>query len=399
MMTSSLAKSSPLPELDYRWMEREFDRVKVEVFKQKNAAFLAYVMSSLKFEWCEPIRTAGTNGTNLLWNPYYFWFLKRSGRISILVHEIWHAALLHPLRRGNRDPEVWNEAADTYLDNMMDNEGYDLTNLFPQELGFSPYAKTFINHHYDGWSVEQIYDDYMSDPLKRLRKGGGDQVLDIMQAGQAQQQKNLAIVVAAHHAAMLAKDAGKLPGELQSILKKFLKPKLPWHTLLRKFFNELASQDYSWTRPSRRSQEVYLPSLRATNPSLSHVIEYFDVSGSVTDPEVIRFNSEVKHIWETYTPEKMTIVQFDIRIQDEWELKRGEQFNELKVTGRGGTSLACVRDHIIANRPTAVIIFSDLRCPKMERLPPGLNIPIIWVAINNYSAQVDFGKLVHIREQ
>jgi hypothetical protein len=74
-----------------------------------------------------------------------------------------------------------------------------------------------------------------------------------------------------------------------------------------------------------------------------------------------------------------------------------DPFEEIKLIGRGGTCLSEVRQHIIDNEPTAAIIFSDLDCPPMEKLPVGLNIPVIWVAIRNKSATVPFGSITHIQ--
>jgi hypothetical protein len=44
------------------------------------------------------------------------------------------------------------------------------------------------------------------------------------------------------------------------------------------------------------------------------------------------------------------------------------------------------------------VIFSDLDCDPMEPLPPHLNIPIIWVALNNKDAKVPQGQIVHLNE-
>jgi predicted metal-dependent peptidase len=118
----------------------------------------------------------------------------------------------------------------------------------------------------------------------------------------------------------------------------------------------------------------------------------------VSDHEVVRFNSEVKHIKETFNPGKLTLVQFDEIIQDEKIFLDTDPFEELVVIGRGGTSLVKVREHILKHKPNAVIVFSDLACPVMEKLPQGSNIPIIWVCINNTKATVNEGKLIHIRE-
>jgi len=90
----------------------------------------------------------------------------------------------------------------------------------------------------------------------------------------------------------------------------------------------------------------------------------------------------------------MTVVQFDTKIQKIDEFKEGDTFNEIKIVGRGGTDLRCVREHIMEIKPTAAIIFSDLECPPMRKLDH--DIPVIWIVVGNKEAEVNFGQMIHI---
>ncbi len=156
---------------------------------------------------------------------------------------------------------------------------------------------------------------------------------------------------------------------------------------------DLMDEDYTWRRPNRRYEDMYLPSRFTDDGRLEHLIYYWDVSGSISEKEELRFNSELKYIWEQFKPSKITIVQFDTRITkvDEWTA--GMSFNEVKIVGKGGTHLGPVRQHMLDNQPTAAIIFSDLYCAPMA---PGPLCPVIWVAVGNTQAQVPFGKLINI---
>lgn len=382
-------------ELDYQWLDRELDRTKTQVFLGKNAAFLGSIMCSLNFMWTTEFETAATNGINLFWNPHYFKALCPKGRISILVHELWHVALLHMLRRETRDSRIWNMACDTVLDNMMDLDGYIVDErLFPQPM-FPPGTEGFLDHAtYGTMPAEEIYDLMVQDPPEPLWANQ-----DLVEPGEGEKDSiNHAvvnIVVAAHHAGMLA---GDVPGSVTTLLNKFLQPKLPWEQLLQNFFSELGETDYSWARPNRRHPDVYLPGLVDKRSALEHVMYFEDASGSISDGDSTRFNSEFKYIKEQFQPEKLTKVQFDTKIQKVDVFLKEDPFEEIVVVGRGGTSLVCVRDYIIEHRPTAVVVFSDLYCEPMELLPPNLNIPIIWVCLNNVGAVVNQGQLVHLRE-
>lgn len=402
-----------LPELDYAYLDREMDRVKTSVFQGSNAAFLGPLMCSLNFSWVEDIETACTDGINLWWNPHFFLAMPKETRKTILLHELWHPARLDMLRRGDRDPRLWNYAADISINNGLIRDGYSFQ-------GFRPWQ----DFKYEGWVTEDIYDDLariQDEELARLEAEGalggpafpwstpwlinpktgksdeGDLVepdeLDTAKAIQRQVLNN--VVGAAHQAKM----AGDLPGDIETTLSRFLAPKIDWDKALFNFFNELGGMDYSWARPNRRYQDLYLPSLQEEFNGLSHIIYYEDVSGSISDGDAIRFNSEFKYVHDYFKPEKMTMVQFDTRIQKEDVFLAEDDFEEIKIVGRGGTSLECVREHIIENNPSAVVIFSDLQCPEMTPLPQHMaNLPIIWVALNNTKAKVPQGTLIHLRD-
>jgi len=390
---------SMLPELDYQRLDRELDRVKTKVFLGKSAAFYGSVMSSLRFEWDKSIPTAATDGEKVIWNPYYFYYLDMDGRKSILMHEIRHVANLHMLRRGNRDPRIWNYACDTILDNEMDHEDYVVSGprIFPLEL-FPPGSKTFVNHDYDDLSAEQVYDIMIKNAVK-IPENYRPDIIEGNQSG-VSPHTIVNMVVSATHAAQLSggNKAGDIPGDVETVLRRFLKPKLPWKQLFQRFFTQLTESEYTWKRPNRRFSSMYLPSIQDVDGGLEHIMYFEDVSGSISDNDVVRFNSEVKYVWDTFKPLKMTLVQFDTRITKETTYDRGDPFEEVIIVGRGGTCLSPVREHILTHRPTAVVIFSDLECSVMPKLPSNLGIPILWVCINNCGARVEEGQLIHINE-
>jgi len=395
--------TKPLPELDYTLLDKLMDRTKTQVFTKKNGAFLGPLMCSLNFSWTEDIETACTNGVTLWWNPHFFLDMDPSTRETILLHELWHSALLHMLRRGNRNPRVWNYAADIVINNMLDHQGYKFGKFKP-----------WMDHKYDGLGTEVVYDMLMDefghhnpDDLKSLFDqlfgpqwtnpitGLGDEG-DIIEPEDGEEHTILGNIVTATHTAKMS--GGDVPGETEVSLKRFLSPKLPWEKILHNFFNELSSQDYSWSRPNRRYQDIYLPSLQDDSQGLDHIIYYLDVSGSISDGDIIRFHSEFKYVKEFFQPLKMTMVQFDTRIQKEDVFLKEDPFEETHVIGRGGTSFVCVRDHIIKHKPTGVIIFSDMCCAPMEPLPVNLNVPLIWVALNNSGSTVSHGTIIHLNE-
>ena len=112
---------------------------------------------------------------------------------------------------------------------------------------------------------------------------------------------------------------------------------------------------------------------------------FLDVSGSVTDEQVIRFNSEIKYIKDVLKPKKLTLVQFDTRISHIDVFEENDSFDKLCVVGRGGTDLRPVREMILKEKPSAAVVFSDLYCAPMEPI----DIPVIFVAVDNRNAAIE----------
>lgn len=370
---------------DLYQLNRELDRTKSKVFLGKSAAFLGSLMSSMNFIWSTDVPTAATNGVTFWWNPHWFLSLKEEVRKTVLVHELWHPARLHMLRLGQRDPTIWNYACDIRINNDLENEGYSFEGTSPwkdQSFGLTP--------------EEDIYDQLIANGVKPPpswgRDGDGGDMVPMDPGDKAKAVNN---VVKAIHQAKLAGQAGSIPGEIVQIVKQFLAPVIPWETVLYQFFSDMLNDDYSWKRPNRRYSDMYLPSRFTDDGRLEHLIYYLDVSGSISDHDLIRFNSEVKHIKDVFNPQKLTLVQFDTRISDEKVITENDAFDEIEIVGRGGTCLIPVREHILEHKPTAAIIFSDLFCAPMEPVPE--EFPVIWVAVNNRTATVPFGKLIHIK--
>lgn len=375
-------------------IERELDRTKTAAFIGKNAAFYGSLLCNLDFEWCRDTPTASIDGIKIRWNPDWFLSLPAKTRQTVLIHELEHVARLHLHRIGKRDPRYWNYACDIRINNGLRQDGYSFDGTQP-----------WIGEEYDRMGLiaeEDIYDYLVQNqvplpggPWTPQKSEGGDLIDADSPTGL---QSTLNAVVQAIHQTKKSSTPGAIPGGVEELIERFLAPKVPWALLLQRFFTALADEDYSWRQPNRRylHQDMYLPSLVQDEERLEHLIFYIDVSGSISLDEIVRENSEIKHVLETYRPQKLTVVQFDTKIQEVTEFTEHDRFDKIQITGRGGTCLKCVREHMRQHKPTAAIIFSDLHCTPMEPFTP--TPPVIWIALNTHVTTVPFGQIIHINE-
>jgi len=357
-------------------------KTKGNLFFQKGAGFLGPLLCKLNFEWVDSpeIQTAAISATTLYWNPTFFLGLDKETRITVLAHELWHNALLHGARLNERDHQIWNEAADHVINNMLQDHGY--------YMGGFDYL---MDPKYKKWSTEDVYDDLMKAGGKPKPNSMGG---DVLPMDAAQREIAIANVVAATTTARMTGKAGEIPGETSILIESFLHPKLPWETLLFNFFNALTTEEYSFARPNRRYTDPLIRGNIGRN-GLEHLVYFVDVSGSITDQQVVRMNSEVKYIQEQLRPERLTLITFDTKIRDTYEFEADDPFDEIEITGRGGTDLKDCWKYLEDRRPTACIVFTDMGLSIPEN--PGL--PVIWICVDNPRAEVPYGQLVHFSEK
>jgi predicted metal-dependent peptidase len=375
---------------DQATLDTLLSKAKLQFFaaKRKGVGFLGSLLCDHTYIWDDSPNcpTAWCDGKTICFNPRFFVSLAQEQRVTLLVHELWHTGYDHMDRIGNRDPETWNEAADYVINNLMDTWGYNFTGMDP-----------LLDHQYDNMTTEQVYEILIKQPRNPNRATDPSPLGNDVRPSpsRADQQAIKEKIVKAAQASKMAKEAGIIPGETKQLIEEFLNPILPWEILLERFYTELSKDDYSWKRPSRRYEDEYLPSLDGDN-KLDHLIYYIDVSGSITNAQMLRFLSEVKHIHTNHTPKKITVVGFDTQVQFVHEFEEGDPFEKIEIKGRGGTNLKPVYTHIRKHMPTAAVVFSDLECRPMSKDP---GAPILWVIMDNPSPDglAPFGQRIHIK--
>lgn len=247
---------------------------------------------------------------------------------GLLCHEVLHPALFCWQRQGTRRAIV--EAPDP-----MNPKGrpirFSLWNL-AHDLSFNPEILELaersdargavklpeggaIDLKYKGKSAEEIYDELLTQAEKNggggggsagmiKIPGGGHSIGDDMRedlASTPEGQKAAAgdpgartklendwktSVVAAAQVQEKEKGKGSLPAGLQKIVDEITDPKVPWQDVLSRWIGENGRrQDWSYRRPSRRSETIgeFMPSLRRFG--VDDVCVLWDTSGSMNGRE------------------------------------------------------------------------------------------------------------------
>lgn len=362
------------------------DKIKASVFLSSNTAFLGIISCMLSIDWKEnhPEIKEDFNAAicykqkQILLKKGWFLGLPKKQQDGVFLHELWHAARLHNLRQGDRDPELWNIACDYRINNDLLKDGFQL----PEDC--------LYNRKFDrSWSEEQIYDELLHESPQQKQQYIASLNIIGHDVTSSKDEEKLAQVMIVQQAIqqMKVSNAGNVPGDIEKLLTDFLKPKLPWWRLLRNYLTDSLDINWSWKKPNKRFQDIYLPSLVKDEGKLTHVVLFLDTSGSITDETLRRFNTEAQFIQEVLCPEKLTVIQFDYVIRKVREWKEGQRYKNIKLVGGGGTSLHEVHDWIVKNKPTCAIIFSDLYCTPMQPVTS----PVIWIIAGEHE-EPSFGK-------
>lgn len=389
------------------------------------------------------LATMATDGTRIVYSPAFVNQLKPAELEGTLAHEVLHCALGHHCRRGNRDPRLWNEAADLAINPILIKNGFTLpagalidpafTNLSAEEIyarllrksGQGGTTPTQSAGHASGGGTTSIGQQTAQDSGTQdssfpatcqlganqtpemtegtpdpssMCPGGFGEVLDATDdqghpASPAEtHRQGHEWSIAAEQALRSAKACGNEPGDVDRPLSESRESKQDWRTILRDFIAATAPSDYRWTPPNRRyiASGLYLPSVERRG--LGEIVIAVDTSGSIGKRELEQFAAEISAISEEAQPEAIHVVYCDATVQSVQEFRASEPV-KLEPKGGGGTDFrppfVWVAERYIA--PACLIYLTDLCCDSFPATP---DYPVLWVTESRRTAP--FGETVRL---
>jgi hypothetical protein len=166
-------------------------------------------------------------------------------------------------------------------------------------------------------------------------------------------------IVAAAQRHERQKGRGSLPGGLQRLIDEFTDPKVDWREALARWVGENGRRcDYSYSRPSRRSESVgqYMPSLRKYG--VADVTVMVDTSGSIGDRMLKEGLAEIQGVCEDLGIGVRAMIidaalHEDVEVEDAFELQQ-------HLSGGGGSNFCPAFDKLQEEGYEGVVIaFTD----------------------------------------
>jgi len=327
-------------------------------------------------DWCP---TAATDGRGFYYNRDFIDKLSTKKLEFLFGHEICHAIFDHIARVGSRDFKLSNIAQDYAVNQILVDEKIG-EKIDEVQICYDP--------KYRGMAWEEIYDELyeqaekisMEDLLEQL----GDLLDEHIKEGEAGQdsdggkdgaegkkptiskeeaQKIRDELKEAMIQSASAAGAGNMPGQIQRLIKDMTEPKMDWREILRMNIQSIVRNDYSFSRPNRKSWHsgAILPGMR--NDETIEVAVAIDMSASISDEDAKTFLSEVKGIMDQYEDYSVKIWCFDTEVYAYAEFTHddGDDMLHYSPEGGGGTDFLVNWTFMKENdiEPKKFIMFTD----------------------------------------
>ena len=330
--------------------------------------------------------TMGVDGLRLYYNPDFTKTLSDPHLTGVLAHEALHVAYMHPMRRGEREPALWNIATDAVINPILKKRGYSLP---PGgiDLPVAPHETS-----------EEVY-ERLKQSMSKNEQGQMPKWGMVMDLGtgetreMTEEEANEAAKKVAD-AAQRARLAGKMPGEFELILHNNYYGKHDWKDFLRKFLGGGHERQRSWQRRNKRfPDDVIMPGLTSYGPG--EIAVFIDTSGSIDEALGNKFVAEVRRLTEDLTPDKIHVVCCDARVQWVRTYTGYEQIDGVEFRGRGGTDFKPPFEWLEQQgiEPKAVVYFTDLLCHSFPDEP---GYPVAWIVWPGGADRAPFGEIVRM---
>jgi predicted metal-dependent peptidase len=331
--------------------------------------------------------TAAVDGRNLYYNTQFFNAMSNKEIEFVVAHEILHMVFDHLGRRDDRNPMLYNIAADYIVNNT----------LVRDRIGEKPkIVDCFQDFKYDGWTSEEVYDELFKEAEKNgeefLKQLGEmlDEHLDMDGDGdgdgddegeEGKDSKGNAVskkpgkyskeemkkikdeIKEAMINAAQAAGAGNVPAGVQRMIKELTEPKMNWRELLRQQIQSTIKSDYTFSRPSRKGQMsgAILPGMNFDETI--DICIALDMSGSIGNAQAEDFLGEVKGIMDEYKDYRIKIWCFDTAVynEDDFTADDGRELTDYEITGGGGTDFMVNWTYMRENdiQPKKFLMFTD----------------------------------------
>ena len=354
--------------------------------------FYGSVCLGVKVKPDASVSTMCTDGKSILWSPDFVDTIDQEQTVGTIAHEVLHIILKHPLRRGNRDPLLWNIATDFAINQILIDAGFKLP------------EGALIDPKYKGLTAEAIYDrlpedakeQYGNAVIGEVKDAKKDDGSDMSQAEVKQMEADIDAKIMM--AATGAKAVGKMPAFVKDLIEEMERSQVDWRNVMRRFVGGDQPDDYSFRRLHKKMYHMNgMISPTIEKIGAGDVVIGIDTSLSVCKRELSFFLGEINAISEDLKPRSITVITCDARVQTVKRYEQGEEIQMIEIGGRGGTEVKPVFDYIEKHQLPVdnMVYLSDMEIFDYPENPP--HYPTLWVSSSMRSDPAPWGETTYLK--
>lgn len=333
--------------------------------------------------------TAFTDMSRIVFDPEFAHRLPDGELSFVMLHELMHCVLQHPIRGDGKQSYVYNVACDIVVNSLvmgmmgldeMSVDGSFVMHLAPD--GSEGRTK----------SAEEIYMMLMQKTPEEMGKIYGFSFSD--EHGAWSEIKDVTLGdLWNQYVKKAAKSAGTASG-IPDYMERYLKevsrhPRTNWRQILHDFI-QFDRSDYLFSRPDRRfSGDVIMPSFceNVDGSAVEKLWFAVDTSGSISDEALSVAYEEIRQAMEQIGSLRGLLSFFDGEVSDPIPFESVEDLLKIKPIGGGGTSFQAIFRKLAKafdpdDLPVAMIILTDgySTFPDEEK---AMGVPVIWIIVDS----------------
>ena len=409
--------------------------------------FYALLLMNMKFSIDLTCNTAYTDGERVAFAPDFMDEIDDSELEFVLMHEVLHAALAHPMRHLDEySRKEFDIACDIVVNsNILYSFGMDKSKITLKKYGESMHLLPNGKEGYL-YSVEDAYKMLLAVSAKRKDSNGdGDGSADSDgedegdgngngngkgknkgkskgnsdgsssfddhshwngeddMGAQAQAWMNRMIEATDIIASIEGNTVGRgtVPLLAERAIKELKNPTLDWRTILNDFVQEEIC-DYSFAPPDKRMEDspFFLPDFNEKDETVKNLLFMVDTSGSMSDRAISDCYSEIYGAIQQFNGKLAgKLGFFDAKVVEPKAFEDEEELKIIRPKGGGGTSFHVifdyVRDNMQEDLPVSIIILTDGYAPFPSE-SAALGIPVLWVINNGVAEAPKWGKVARM---
>lgn len=313
----------------------------------------------------------------------------------LIAHEVFHILILTRSRRDGRDPELWNQASDFAINQLLiEDEEVINGKVVGQFIEFGCYDKKYRN-----MSAEEIYKilEQEQNKMKQMMgqggqsdsdqesqsdqgegegeesqgngQGGGFKLDEHLDTEDPKVQEDLReATLRVQQILDQAAAQGKLSSGMKRLINSLPKVKENWRHNLEKYIKSFKKAESTWKRPNKRYSAAgfYLPT-RYDTPELNVAVG-IDTSGSIDEDMLEKFYGHLIKIMKSFKTFKVQVFCWSTVAHQgtyrELNEKNYQTFNPLEegyLESFGGTIAQSAFDYVktLKDKPDVFIMFTD----------------------------------------